>query len=58
MGAKPSSSLVARLAASLGLLVLLSSASIAFGQASMVSGAVVDPQGNAIAGATPIGGAA
>jgi hypothetical protein len=52
MGPKPSSSFVVRLAASLGLLVLLSSASIAFGQASMVSGAVVDPQGNAVAGAT------
>ena len=52
MGPKPSSSLVVRLAVSLGLLVLLSSASVAFGQSSMVSGAVVEPQGNAVSGAT------
>src|SRR5438105_3059594 len=36
----------------LGLLFVLLSASIAFGQSSSLSGSVTDPQGNAIAGAT------
>src|SRR5262252_4006900 len=52
MGAQPSSSRLFVLLASFGLLILLSSASAVFGQATMVSGAVVDPQGNAVAGAT------
>jgi hypothetical protein len=38
----------------LGLLFVLLSASIAFGQSSSLSGSVTDPQGNVIAGATII----
>src|SRR5581483_5769697 len=36
----------------LGLLFVVLSAAVAFGQASSLSGSVVDPQGNAVAGAT------